>query len=319
MMNTSHNNDNLLTGIEDNIYQQSHDKVIRGHQYMIIVTLIIASSFPVIHSIAGIMDSVLLTCFRFIISIFVLLPYVTIRYKKEFLLSWRSLPRYAILSAPLVLFFISMFEALRTTTPVKTSAIFTLGPGISSWLGYAITGERLTKKHTLALLGGMVGTLWVVFSMDLSQILEFKLVVGDYIIFAGTICFALYTVLVKRLFQHETMAVMTLWTLVTGTGWLLFIGWRDFTSIHWSDLEPKVVYSVIYLALFSTMITFVLTQKAVTIIGPVQTMSYTYLNPVLVLIISSLIDRTQIHWKFLPGMTLTILSMIALQQTQTRR
>ena len=48
---------------------------------------------------------------------------------------------------------------------------------------------------------------------------------------------------------------------------------------------------ILYLALFSTVITFYLTQYGTRVIGPTRTISYSYLYPLLVMILDFLLGK----------------------------
>jgi len=106
---------------------------------MLMATVLIATSFPVVASIAGAMDSVVLTLLRFALASLLFLPLVALRYRLEVIPNWRSLVRYAALSAPLVGFFLAMFEALRTTTAVNSGALFTFGPSFAALFAVGLT------------------------------------------------------------------------------------------------------------------------------------------------------------------------------------
>ena len=110
------------------------------------------------------------------------------------------------------------------------------------------------------------------------------------------------------------MAVLTFWTLVTGTGWLLVLGWDELVIIRWSEVEPLVLGAISYLAIFTTLVSFLLTQRAVTVIGPTRTMSYAYLNPALVALLAWPLGDGAIGWMSLLGIGLTLVSMVVLQR-----
>lgn len=280
---------------------------------MIFASLLIATSFPVVASIADALDSLMLTLLRFILASVLFLPLVVLHYRTQTIPNLAALIRYATLSAPLVGFFYAMFEALKTTTVINTGALFTFVPGFAALFARIILGERLTSRHWFALGTGMIGALWVVFRGDFSRILALDLVFGDATFLAGTASLGLYAVLVKRLHRNEPMAVMTFWTLVTGSGWLLFLGWNTFATIHWHTIDLLVFEAIAYLAIFTTLITFLLTQKAVAIIGPTQTMAYNYLNPTLVALIAWALGGNALHGMTLPGVGLTLVSMALLR------
>ena len=102
----------------DELGQTMSKNTRRAHGMMVLATLLVATSFPVVASIAGAMESVVLTFLRFALASLLFLPLVALRHRGYLIPNWRSLARYAALSAPLVGFFFAMFEALRTTTTV---------------------------------------------------------------------------------------------------------------------------------------------------------------------------------------------------------
>ena len=285
-----------------------------AHGAMVLTTLLVATSFPVAASIAGAMDSVVLTLLRFVLAALVFLPLVAVRHRAEWIPSARSLARYAALSAPLVGFFFAMFEALRTTTASNTGALFTFLPSFAAVFAFYILGELLTKRRLVALVTGMVGAAWVVFRGEPSRLMELNLVAGDALFVAGTASLGLYAVLVKRLHRGEPMAVMTFWTLVTGSGWLLVMGWSELPAVRASQFTPAMLASISYLAIFTTLVTFLLSQMAVSVIGPTRTMAYNYLNPALVALLAWALGDGTLGWMSLPGVGLTLVSMIVLQR-----
>lgn len=281
---------------------------------MVVASLLIATSFPAVASIAGAMDSAVLTLLRFALASLVFLPLVARRHRGELMPSWRALGRYAALSAPLVGFFFAMFEALRTTSAANTGALFTFAPGFAALFAFVLTGERLAGRRVIALAVGMIGAVWVVFRGDPARLMELRLAVGDLYFLAGTASFGLYSVLIRRLHRGEPMAVVTFWTLVTGSGWLLVLGADELALVPWSEIEPRVFGVIAYLAVFTTLVTFLLTQWAVTVIGPTRTLSYGYLNPALVALLAWVLGEGAIGWRSLPGVGLTLLAMVVLQR-----
>ncbi len=107
---------------------------------------------------------------------------------------------------------------------------------------------------------------------------------------------------------------MTFWTLVTGTGWLFLLSWSELGSIRWDAIEPQVFAAVGYLAVFTTLVTSLLGQRAVVVIGPTRMMAYTYLNPALVGLIAWALGDGEIGWAAVPGIALTLAAMISLQR-----
>jgi drug/metabolite transporter (DMT)-like permease len=163
----------------------------------------------------------------------------------------------------------------------------------------------------------MLGAAWVVFRGEPSRLLSMDLAVGDGIFLAGTAALGLYTVLVKRLHRGEPMAVMTFWTLVTGTGWLLLAGGHAALQVDWARVPPRVFGAISYLAVFTTLVTFLLAQLAVAVIGPTRAMAYTYLNPALVALLAAALGDELIGWRAWPGVGLTLVSLGVLLKSES--
>lgn len=291
----------------------------KAHLMIGAATLLISTSFPVVAEIAGSLDSLVLTLLRFVLASLLFLPIVLVANREQLVPTGRSFVRYAVLSAPLVGFFLAMFEALRTSTAINTGALATFGPGFAALFAFMIVRERLGGRRVLALVTGMVGALWVVFRGDPSRVLELELIEGDWIFLAGTASLGLYAVLIQLLHRGEPTAVMTFWTLVTGSLWLLAFGWSDLGEVDWPAVEPRVFLWIAYLAFFTTLLSFFLNQKAVTVLGPTRTMAYSYLNPGLVALLAWWLGQEAIGWRALPGIALTLVSMLVLQRRAAPR
>ncbi|WP_282610583.1 DMT family transporter [Pelagibius sp. Alg239-R121] len=279
---------------------------------MLIATMLIATSFPVVAAIADGLDALVLTFLRFLIAAVLFLPIVILKYGLT-LPGLRDLARYAAISACMVGFFWCMFEALRTTTALNTGALFTFIPSIAALVSAVLLKDRLDRKKLIALVLGSVGALWVVFRGDPSRLLGLELNHGDLIFFLGCIFFGFYTPLVKFFHKGEAMPVMTFWTLATGALWLFLLSIPRLIEIDWPAIEPKVYLGTAYLAIFTTLITFFLTQYSTVRLGPTRVMAYSYMNPALVLALTWALGQTPPSLMILPGVFIVLGATVVLQ------
>ena len=79
--------------------------------------------------------------------------------------------------------------------------------------------------------------------------------------------------------------MLTFWTLVAATLWLLLASNVKLWHTAWTDVEMIVLGSVVYLAVFPTIITFFIGQYATLRLGPTRVIAYNYLIPAVVLVI----------------------------------
>ncbi len=254
------------------------------HGLMLVAAGLVSTSFTVGKAIAPGMDPATLTLVRFLCAAILFFPYIYKTY--GFRLPGRqALMRYTIISGALVGFFWLMFLSLRYTTALNTGVIFTIVPGISGLYSMVLLRERLGRYRLAALALAMCGAVWVIFQGDIGRLINMELNRGDLLFFIGCLLMALYTPLVKLLYRGESMAVMTFWILVTGCGWLLLLSGYRLPAVPWTSIKPLIWAGIVYLAIFSTIITFFLTQWSTLYLGPTRVMAYSYLYPPMILII----------------------------------
>ncbi|MBV5318417.1 MAG: DMT family transporter [Desulfobulbaceae bacterium] len=288
------------------------------HGCMLLSAFLVSTSFTVGKAITPFMDPVVLTLIRFLLATVLFAPYVG----RKFGLTYpgiAALLRYSLISGALVGFFWLMFLSLRTTTPLHTGVIFTTVPGISGLYSWFLLRERLGGYRIAALILAMAGALWVIFEGDMQRLLGLQLNHGDLLFLTGCLLMALYMPLVKLLHRGEPMAVMTFWILVTGSLWLLLFACSTWPVAPWAPIPVKVWLGIAYLALFTTIITFFISQWATLHLGPTRVMAYSYLYPPLIILIEWSLGHDFPPLKTMIGVLIILPAMIIVQQGQRER
>lgn len=284
------------------------------HFLMVVAATLVSSSFIVGAEIASSLDPVLLTLIRFFLAACLFAPWV--HYHHGFGFSSGLFVRCALISGCLALFFCSMFLALRYTTALNTSVLFALVPSISGFYAFFLNRERLRREQFFALGCGLVGVIWVIFRGDINSMMTMQWNRGDLIFLVGCFAIGLYAPLVKRLHREEPMAVMTFWVLVTGTLWLLIFGAKQCIVADWQAIPFFVWGSLFYLSVFTTIVTFFLTQYSVAVLGPTKVTAYSYLYPGLLILLNLALGRGLPPLHVVPGVLLILVAMLVLQMTK---
>ena len=284
------------------------------HCLMLLASIIVSSSFTVGAAITHGLEPSVLLLVRYMVAVLCLAPILVLNHGFS-LPSARKLGGYALISASTVGFFWCMFESLRYTSALNTSVIFTLVPGISGIYSAIFLKERLGRGRLWALFFGMAGALWVIFRGDINRLVSLDVNYGDLLFLAGCFMMAAYTPLVKRLHQQESMVVMTFWVLATGTVWLLLLAFSGLDAVDWQAVDTKIWAGIVYLAVFSTIITFYLTHISTLYLGPTRVMAYSYFYPAFVLVINwGLLGKGLPPAVILPGVVVVSMATIALQR-----
>jgi drug/metabolite transporter (DMT)-like permease len=192
--------------------------------------------------------------------------------------------RYLILGGLFAIYFVTMFEGLKTAPPVSASAVFTLTPVMSAVFGLILLRQVVSPRIALALALGAAGAIWVIFRADVQAILAFEIGRGEAIFFWGCVAHALYTPLVRFLNRGEPILVFTFLTLSACAAILLVWGAGDIAATDWAGLRPLVWVTLIYVALIASSTTVFLVQYASMRLPSSKVMAYTYLTPSWVLV-----------------------------------
>jgi drug/metabolite transporter (DMT)-like permease len=206
-----------------------------------------------------------------------------------------------------------MFEALRHTSALNTGALYTTLPAITALASYFILGQGISQSKAIGLIMGTLGALWIVFRGDVNALLALELNKGDLLFLLGCVALSIYNPLMKKLYEGEPQELMTFWVLVFGSLFLLLLSLTSLNGINWLAVPLKAYVGIGYLALFTTLITFFLLQIGTVRLGPTKVAAYSYLTPLLVLMLTVSMGFEQLSWGLLPGAILVFAAMLIIQ------
>lgn len=256
------------------------------HLAMLANIFLVATSFPVGAAITHALPPAALNGVRFALAaaVFAVLLTLTGGWRRP---RPRDALRYVVLAAALVGFFVCMFAALRLTTAVNTSALFTLVPLISAAIAWPLLRQRTPPRQLACMALAGFGALWVVFRGSLEAALALEFSTGDLIFLAGCVSFAAFSPLTRRLDVGENLKSQTFWTLVAGTAMLAAIAAPDLARTDWADVPAGAWAGIAYLAVFTTAATFYLLKFASLRLPSAKVMSYSYLTPAFVVLLET--------------------------------
>jgi len=307
------------------------------HSSLLLMTLLVAGSFPIAAAmmasikLAGVsLGGTDLMLLRFALAALLFAPYVFVVFGWR-LPSFAQARVYAALAVPLVVFFCCMFASLNTTTALNTGALFTTVPTFTAlfawWLNREVTGGR----RALGLLLGTLGALWVVFRGNAGAFFNVGFNHGDALFLVGCLFLAIYQPLIKRWSLNVPVAVTTFWVIVMSGVWLLLAvilkglweteGAGDlFGTIggRLLDLPATVYWGLLYLSVFTTLLSFFVQQLGALTIGPARSSAYSLLTPSLVMAISVMIEPSLFAWILMPGISMVILGLLLVQFDQSK-
>lgn len=287
----------------------------RGHLAMLLFSALVAGSFSLGTIVANEIAPAAINAARFAIAAAVLgaVVTVTVGWSRTALAApWR----YLVLGGLFALYFVLMFEGLKTAPAISAAAVFTLTPILSALFGWWLLRQVTTPRMAAALAVGAGGALWAIFRADWTVLRSFGIGRGEAIYFLGCISHAVYTPMVRKLNRGEAPVVFTFGMLVAGCAVLTLFGWSDIKATDWAGLRPIVWITLIYLAIMASAATFVLLQYATLCLPSAKVMAYTYLTPSWVILWEIALGHGAPRPLILIGIAMTVVALVLLLRNE---
>ena len=256
---------------------------VRGHLAMLTFSGLVAGSFSLGAIVANNIDPHAITAARFAFATLVM--GMVVWFQGSFRRSHFAAPwRFFVLGGLFTIYFVLMFEGLKTANPVSAAAVFTFMPLMSAGFGYLLLRQVTTRRMALALGIAAFGALWVIFRGDPAALMAMDMGRGEIVYFLGCVAHALYTPMVRYLNRGEGAAVFTFAMLSAGTIMLGVIAADKIAATDWMALPPIIWITIGYLTLFSTSASFFMLQYATLRLPSAKVMAYSYLTPAWVIL-----------------------------------
>lgn len=215
---------------------------------------------------------------RFLLASIILIPPLVSR--KESLKNLIGLALLSLLATANITFFVL---GVKATTATIGGILYGGVPLLTGLMAHFLGTERLTVRKTLGVVIGFIGVGILVFLPVLEQGKEFS---GDFkgniLIGMGVICWSFYMVFSKKAQRKHSPFVLTSFSILITTMVLLPFFLLE-TKTHyawWNDVTLAGLTSVIYVALFGTIASYLLFQYAIKHGGSVFASMTFYLMPI---------------------------------------
>lgn len=283
----------------------------KGHLAMLGFAAIVAGSFPFGAMVGPFIDPVVLNAVRFAVAAVAMWTLVLLSGQGAKGVS-RAPWRYFALAGLFAIYFVTMFEGLKTAEPVSMAAVFTLNPLLTAIFGWFVVRQVTTARMALAIVVGGLGALWVIFRGDPALAMKFEIGHGERIYFWGCIAHALYSPLLRKLNRGEPALAFVASILTAGAVILGVYAFRDIVNTDWAAMPAVVWWVILYTAIVATGVTFLILRYATLRLPSAKVMAYTYLVPSCVILWQLALGQGVPAAMVLPGVALTVISLLML-------
>lgn len=241
------------------------------------------SAFPMIKIALNDFSAESLSAFRLILATIILLPFVII--KKLPTPELRDIPVIFILGFCGFVIYHTALNFGETLISAGISGILvSTTPIFSSALAYIILKEHFSKWNWLSSLVAFIGISIISISKDDYTTIN---VLGVLIILLASFSESLYFTFQKKYIEKYGFIAFTLYTIMASSPFMLIFIPEIINDIHGATFTSIV--SVLYLAIFPTIIPYVLLAYIVKSVGVSDATMSLYLTPIVSLLLSYLL------------------------------
>ena len=258
--------------------------VASGHMAMLLFSLLVSGYFVLGSIIANLISPDLVTFLRFLIA-FIAIAILILYQSKFCFLKYLSIGRSLILGALISIYFITMFEGLKTASSTSMAVVFTLTPLLAGFFDLIFSNRVMSKKVWITVVVAAIGALWIIFDGNIQNFINFKVGYGEKLFFIGCICHALYAALIPKFNNGEPAIIQTFGTLISGIIILGLFSNKEIIYYGWIDFPVIVLLTILYLAIFATAASFFLIQYSAVRLSSIKVMAYTYAVPIWVVLL----------------------------------
>lgn len=167
------------------------------------------------------------------------------------------------------------FLGLKSSSAINATAIIAAGPMATALLNRWVNREKMLLRQVFGILISFIGVLTVVTEMDFAKL---ELNAGDIYLLGAVLSWATYTLIGRKIMQRYSALTTTAYASVFGTA--MFIPFVSAVNGFTIVMSGTVWLSILYMAIFSSVIAFVWWNVGVKEIGPTRSVIFINLVPI---------------------------------------
>ncbi|UCC76119.1 MAG: DMT family transporter, partial [Anaerolineales bacterium] len=141
-------------------------------------------------------------------------------------------------------------------------------------------------RNWIGLLVSLAGLFLLIGASSSGLAAGSQTLMGDLLILAATVLWSIHTVLLKRLTEKHSALKISAWLMLTGTPLLVIVGLPDVLAQDWQGISRQSWLGLAYSAVLAIAIGYVIWNVGVQRIGGARTSVYSYLNPLISVVVS---------------------------------
>lgn len=206
-------------------------------------------------------------------------------------------------------------EGLSRTRAGEAALVVGASPALMALMGRMRGIERVTRRGIVGIALSMFGVGLIVVGRASGGPVNGGSLAGDLLVLCGSVCWALYTILLMPYVRRLSGWWVTALTIIGGSVVLAIVGGPDIVGVDWSALPRGAWPAILYSGLGALVVAYMFWYYGVRVLGPTRTALYGNLQPLIALFVAWLtLGETPTTWQGLGAAT--IVSGVLLTRVQ---
>ncbi|HEX5363963.1 MAG TPA: DMT family transporter [Gallionella sp.] len=253
---------------------------------------------------------------RFVLGALLMFAIVGVKRENLFAPLRKNIGIYFMLGVVgIVGFNLFFFYALGYTSANNAALIMATNPLLTTLLAAVVLGERPGLRHLVALPVALVGVAVVVTHGDLHSLRTLQLSIGDMLMLAGDIFWALYNVLCRRYMPQASPLVNTTWIMTAGALVLLCVALGSDEQL--ATLGTRAAVSMAVMTVGGTVLAYLFWGIGIARLGAAHTSIFMNLIPVFAVLLGALFEEMPTAPQLVGG--LLVLGGVTISMLPSRR
>jgi drug/metabolite transporter (DMT)-like permease len=204
--------------------------------------------------------------------------------------TWSPLPRrtlWELIALGVIgntLYQTTFMTGLRVTSATSSAMIVAFLPVLVALLGALFRIERPSRSMWVGVGLGTTGVAMVVGATGVEW--SASSLGGDLLVLFAVLCWAFYTVGIRKVGKGVDPLQLTAVTLAAGAGGLLLVSGPALLRQDWGAVTPKTWGAIGYATFFALVLSYPLYNRAVQGIGSGRTALYNCLTPIVAMLVA---------------------------------
>ena len=187
--------------------------------------------------------------------------------------------------------------AITMATAIDTAIISTLGPIFTMLFAFMFLGEPITAKKAGGVAVSFAGILFLIFNSVHSGGASASSPLGIILLLVNSISFALYLGLFRPLISRYGVITFMKWMFLFSLVVSLPVSAGQLIHTDWGAIPLNVGLEIGYLIVFATFVAYFLIPVGQKRIRPTLVSLYTYLQPIIAVVISIWAGIDSLTWQ----------------------